>query len=101
MGRNVVETLMGAFVIFVALVFIFISYKSGNISTDNNSYKLKAKFHEIGSIAVGSDVRVGGVKIGTVSNQSLDPNSYMAALEFSVNNSVKFPKDSTASIVGD
>ena len=101
MCRNVIETFMGAFVIFVALAFMFTAYKSGNISTDGNAYKLNAKFHEVGSIAIGSDVRVGGVKVGTVSNQSLDPKNYMAILEFSVNNIIKLPKDSTASIVGD
>lgn len=92
---------MGAFVIFVAILFIFISYKSGNISTDSNTYKLTAKFREVGSIAIGSDVRVGGVKVGNVSNQHLDQKNYMAVLEFNINNSVHLPKDSTASIVGD
>ncbi len=101
MGRNIVETLMGAFVILVAIVFIFISYKSGNISTDSNSYKVTAKFRDVGSIAIGSDVRVGGVKIGSVYNQSLDKKTYMAILEFSLDNSVQLPKDSTAAIVGD
>jgi phospholipid/cholesterol/gamma-HCH transport system substrate-binding protein len=101
MGRNLVETLMGAFVIFVALTFMFVSYKSGNISSDGSAYRLTAKFREVGSIAIGSDVRVGGVKVGSVSNQSLDPQSYMAILEFSVNNVVKLPKDTTAAIVGD
>lgn len=92
---------MGAFVIFVAVAFIFISYKSGNISSDSNAYKITAKFHEVGSIAIGSDVRVGGVKVGSISNQSLDQKSYMAILELNINNAVQLPKDSTASIVGD
>lgn len=101
MGRNVVETLMGAVVIFVALAFILISYKSGNISPSGSSYKLTSRFREVGSIAIGSDVRVGGIKVGNISNQYLDPKTYMAILEFSIDDSVKLPKDTTASIVGD
>lgn len=102
MGRNIIETLMGALVIFVAVTFIFISYKSGNVSSPiNNSYKLTAKFREVGSITIGSDVRVGGIKIGSVSNQSLDPKTYMAMLELSIKDTISLPKDTTAAIVGD
>lgn len=101
MGRNVIETLMGAFVIFAALSFIFISYKSGNISTVGNGYKLTSKFREAGGISIGSDIRVGGIKVGTVSGQQLDPKTYMAIIELNINDSLKLPKDSTAAIVGD
>lgn len=100
-NRNVIETLMGAVVIFVALAFIMISYKSGNIAPVGNSYKITSKFREVGSIAIGSDVRVGGIKVGNISNQYLDPKTYMAVLEFSINDSVKLPRDTTAAIVGD
>jgi len=102
MGRNVVETMMGALVIFVAIAFVFISYKSGNIaSPTSDSYKITAKFREVGSIAIGSDVRIGGIKVGNVSKQYLDPKTYMAVLELNINESVPLPKDTTASIVGD
>ncbi len=101
MGRNVVETLMGAVVLLVAAVFLLISYRSGNINTSPDGYKVTAKFRQIGSLAVGSDVRVGGIKVGTVSAQSLDPKSYMAILELSVRNDIKLPTDSSAAIVGD
>ena len=102
MGRNVVETMMGALVIFVAVAFIFISYRSGNIASPvTDSYKVTAKFREVGSIAIGSDVRIGGIKVGNVSNQYLDPKTYMAILELSIKDSVALPKDTSASIVGD
>lgn len=101
MGRNVVETMMGALVIFVAVAFILISYKSGNIAPASNSYKITSKFHEVGSVSIGSDVRVGGIKVGSISAQHLDPKTYMAILEFSINQSVQLPKDTSAAIVGD
>jgi phospholipid/cholesterol/gamma-HCH transport system substrate-binding protein len=101
MKQNIVETLMGALVIAVALLFIYISYKSGNITTTQGSYPVLAKFNETGGISVGSDVRVGGVKIGTVSAQTLDHQTYRAILTLSLKNSVQLPSDSSAAIVSD
>lgn len=100
-GRNVVETLMGGVVLLIAAFFMFISYKSGNISTTTNGYTLSAKFRDVGSLAIGGDVRIAGIKIGTVSAQRLDPINYLAILEFEIDNSIQLPKDSSASIVGD
>lgn len=101
MGRNVIETLMGAVVLLVAATFIFISYKSGNINTASEGYKITAKFRQIGSLSIGSDVRVGGIKVGTVTDQRLDPISYKAIVEMGLKEGVKLPKDSTAAVVGD
>lgn len=101
MGRNVVETLMGAVVLLVAASFVFISYKSGNISSNTGTYNITAKFREIGSLSIGSDVRVGGIKVGTISKQYLDPTNYKAVIEMAVDNNIKIPNDSTASVIGD
>lgn len=101
MEKNAVETLIGAVVLLIAASFIFISYKSGNISTNVNGYKVIAKFHEVGSLSIGSDVRVGGIKVGAVSNQYLDNNTYSAIVEIDIKSDVKIPVDSTAAIVGD
>jgi len=101
MGRNVIETLMGAVVLFIAALFIFISYKSGNIAPDSGSYTITAKFREIGSLSIGSDVRVGGIKVGSVSSQYLDPKNYKAVIEMGINKDVKIPRDSSASVIGD
>jgi phospholipid/cholesterol/gamma-HCH transport system substrate-binding protein len=101
MGRNVIETLMGAVVLVIAASFIFISYKSGNISTNSGNYKVTAKFREIGSLSIGSDVRVGGIKVGSISNQYLDQKNYKAVVEMGIKNDVKIPRDSSASVIGD
>lgn len=101
MGRNVIETLMGAVVLFIAALFIFISYQSGNIAPDSGSYTITAKFREIGSLSIGSDVRVGGIKVGSVSSQYLDPKNYKAVIEMGINKDIKIPRDSSASVIGD
>lgn len=101
MGRNVVETLMGAVVLLVAASFVFISYKSGNVSSNSATYNITAKFREVGSLSIGSDVRVGGIKVGTISKQYLDPQNFKAVIEMSIYNNIKIPSDSTASVIGD
>ncbi|PIR39302.1 MAG: outer membrane lipid asymmetry maintenance protein MlaD [Alphaproteobacteria bacterium CG11_big_fil_rev_8_21_14_0_20_39_49] len=101
MGRNVIETLMGAVVLFIAASFIFISYKSGNISSDSGRYTVTAKFREIGSLSIGSDVRVGGIRVGSISNQYLDQNNFKAVVEMGINQDIKIPRDSSASVIGD
>lgn len=92
---------MGAVVLLVAASFVFISYKSGNISSNSSTYTIKAKFREIGSLSIGSDVRVGGIKVGTISKQYLDPTNYKAVIEMGIDDSIKIPTDSTASVIGD
>lgn len=101
MGRSFVETIMGAVVLLVALTFLVISYKSGNISAGTGGYKVIAKFREIGSLSIGSDVRIGGIKVGTISKQTLDAANYKAIIELTIDSNVKIPKDSTVAIVGD
>lgn len=101
MGRNVIETLMGAVVLLVAATFVFISYKSGNISPASDGYTITAKFREIGSLSIGSDVRVGGIKVGSVTDQYLDSKNYKAVIEMNIGNGVRLPKDSSVSIIGD
>src|SRR5471030_365505 len=99
MKRNIIETLVGTIVLLVAGGFIFFAYSNvgSNISTD--SYTVFAQFERIDGLNIGSDVRVGGVKVGVVTKETLDPKTYLAKVELSVNNPIKLPKDSSAQIV--
>jgi len=101
MKHNIVESIIGALVIFVAGSFLFISYKSGNLAPRVDGYTLRAQFTEIGSLNIGSDVRLSGIKVGTVTTLKLDPINYSAVVEMSMNDSVKLPKDSSIAIVSD
>lgn len=101
MKQNIIETFMGAFVIAVALIFVYISYSGGHIKTGGETYSIYAKFNEVGGVSTGSDVRIGGVKIGTVSRQFLDTNSYRAVLKLTIQDNIQLPSDSSAAIVSD
>lgn len=98
MQKNIIETLMGAVVLVVAGVFFVFAYKGSGMRMESG-YVVKADFANASGIALGSDVRIGGIKIGTVSDLSLDPESYEAVVFMQIGNATKLPKDSSASVV--
>ncbi len=100
MKRNLIETLMGAVVLVIAAFFVITTYQSSGLKKDYG-YKLNALFDKVDGIAVGSDVRVGGIKVGTVVGESLDMDSYRAKLIMGIDKDVRVPTDSTAEIVSD
>ena len=79
MARNPIETLMGAVVIAVAVFFFIFAYTTADIGAVEG-YRISAKFDRIDGIGAGSDVRMSGVKIGTVTGQTLDPQTYLAVV---------------------
>jgi phospholipid/cholesterol/gamma-HCH transport system substrate-binding protein len=97
MGGNLVETLIGAAVLAVAGIFLAFGYSTSSISTDGG-IRLVAKFNRVDGLTLGSDVRMSGIKVGTVISQRLDPASYQAIVELDLNRDVKLPDDSSAKI---
>ena len=100
MQKNIVETLIGAVVLFVAVFFLLFAYKSSNIS-NGDGYAITAKFDNASGVSLGSDVRIGGIKVGVVSTLGLDKTTYQALVTMQIHKTTLVPKDSSASIVGD
>lgn len=100
MGNKMFETVMGALVLAVAAAFMMFAYQSSNLKTVDG-YQLKAKFTTVAGIGLGTDVRVGGIKVGVVSNLDLDPNTYQAIITMQIKDAVKVPTDSSAAVVSD
>jgi len=100
MRRNLIETVMGAVVVLVAAFFIVFAYSTADISS-TDGYKIKAKFDRVDGILVGSDVRMSGIKIGSVTSTSLDPKTYFAEVSISVQSDVKIPADTSISVSAD
>jgi phospholipid/cholesterol/gamma-HCH transport system substrate-binding protein len=100
MQNSAVETLIGAVVIGIAVVFLVFAYSStgaGPIS----GYQVTAKFNRADGVNIGTDVRLSGIKVGTVSRMALDPMSYNAVLTLALESSVKLPDDSSVRITSD
>ena len=100
MKKKPVETIMGLVVFIVALLFLAFAYRVSDLQVVKG-YQLKAEFMKVGGLSVGSDVRINGIKVGTVTSQKLNGDDYMADVTFSISSNIKLPKDSTVSIVSD
>jgi phospholipid/cholesterol/gamma-HCH transport system substrate-binding protein len=99
-GRNVVETVLGAVVLIVAASFVYLFHQSTQIRAVEG-YRVTATFSTVGGLNKGSDVRISGIKVGTVVDQRLDPKSFNAVVTLSVAPNVKLPTDTVASIANE
>lgn len=96
-----IETLVGAAVIALALGFFFYASKTAGVgggSGFSGGYKVIAEFDNAEGINVGTDVRLAGIKIGTVTGQSLNAENYMARIEMSLDPKVSLSDDTAAKI---
>lgn len=100
MRRNAIETVMGAVVLLVAGVFVFFAYDMAQVKAVEG-YEVTALFYKIGGLNEGSDVRISGIKVGTVIEHELDPESYDARVRMTITREVKLPVDTVASIASE
>ena len=100
MGRNVVETIVGALVLVVAGVFVFYAFaKSDRGGADG--YEITARFGRIDGLKRGADVTLSGVKIGTVTAVDLDFKTYQAIVHMALTSRIQVPVDTNAKIVSE
>lgn len=97
MSGNLVETLIGAVVLGVAGLFLYVAYSTTEVGTVSG-YQLVAKFDRIDGISVGSDVRISGIKVGSVTRQLLDQDTFEAVLGIAIESDIELPDDSSAKI---
>ena len=97
MGRNAIETVLGAVVLAVAGMFVFFAYNTAQVEAVNG-YNVSAAFYKVGGLSTGSDVRVSGIKVGTVISRQLDLETYNAVVTMSISSDVKLPVDTVAAI---
>ena len=98
--KNVFETILGAIVLIVAIYFVHTAINSTGVESEGG-YKVSASFDAIDGVGVGSDVRIGGVKVGTIVGQELDIETYQPKLTFDIRKDLKLPTDSSAEIVSE
>jgi len=97
MGRNAIETVMGGAVLVVAAMFVYFASNTAQVSKVTG-YELSARFFKVGGLTSGSDVRISGIKIGSVTDSSLDPETFDAVVTLSIRSDIKLPTDTVAAI---
>jgi phospholipid/cholesterol/gamma-HCH transport system substrate-binding protein len=100
MQNGFVETLIGAAVVLVAGIFFYYGWNTTGSGTVAG-YQLSAKFDRVDGVNVGTDVRMAGIKIGTVTGQELDQKSYRALLHMNIKNGVDLPDDSSIKVASE
>ena len=96
--RNVLETALAAMVLLVAGVFLAFASNIGNVAPVKG-YEVIAKFNSIDGLARGNDVRIGGVKVGTVTDLTIDQKDYRAVVKMEVLPELKLPVDTVVAVV--
>jgi phospholipid/cholesterol/gamma-HCH transport system substrate-binding protein len=96
MRENPLEVLTGAAVVLVAGGFLLYAAQATGYGGPADGMRLNASFRSIEGVSLGTDVRLAGVKIGTVTDMELDPQSYRASTELTVTGDVPVPDDSSA-----
>ncbi len=98
--RNAGEILTGAVVLLVAAGFLgYAVVHSGRASV--SGYPLHATFDHIDGMGVGADVRLAGVKVGSVVEARIDPKTYLANVTLSVRDELHLPKDTSAEVTSE
>ncbi|HEV2337114.1 MAG TPA: outer membrane lipid asymmetry maintenance protein MlaD [Stellaceae bacterium] len=98
MRGNVIETVMGAVVILVAALFLVFAYNTSQLRAVSG-YQVSADFARIDGIRQGSDVRISGIKIGSVVAENLDPKTFLADVRMTIDPAIKLPEDTVAEII--
>jgi phospholipid/cholesterol/gamma-HCH transport system substrate-binding protein len=98
--RSIAEVVTGAIVLLVAAAFLGYAVANSGRSV-TSGYTLFARFDHIDGMGAGADVRIAGVKVGTVNEERIDPQTFQAVVALSVREDIRLPKDSAAIITSE
>jgi len=101
MNRTAIDLWVGIFVTIGLAAIVFLALKVGNLTslTAVPSYRLEARFDNIGGLKLRAPVKAAGVVVGRVDRIRLDPKTYEAVVALKIDNGYQFTKDSIASIL--
>ncbi len=101
MQSKIIDFWVGLFVIAGAAALLFLALKAGNLASfsTQDTYRINAKFDNIGGLKPRAPVKSAGVVVGRVAAIRFDDKSYQAVADIDLDSSYKFPKDSSAKIL--
>lgn len=100
MNNNLVETLMGALVLAITGGFLYFAFSNSSVSASGGT-TYTARFDKIDGLAVGGEVKISGISVGTITGQSLDEESFSAIVEINIKSSIELPEDTFAKITSE
>lgn len=95
MAENTTEVMVGGVVLAAAVAFgIYGAQVAGFSGGSAADYPLTASFRSLEGVTVGTDVRLAGVKVGTVTDVTLNPETYRADTVVALRAETQIPDDS-------
>ncbi len=102
MAENTTEVMVGGAVLAAAIGFlVYASDSTDAMQSTAGNYDLTASFRSAQGVTVGTDVRLAGVKVGTVTALDLNPTTYRADATLSVREELELPDDSAALVAAE
>ncbi len=101
MSHTKTEVLTGAAVLAVAIGFAIYASQGLGFGRAPDAYTLRASFRSVEGVTVGTDVRMAGVKVGSVASLSLNPQTFMADAVVTVKRGIEVPDDSTIAVAAE
>lgn len=101
MRENTTEVVVGGIVLAVAIGFGVFAAQAAGLGAGGGTYPLTASFRSVEGISVGTDIRLAGVKIGTVTDITLNPDNFRGDTTLALQNSVLIPNDSAVVIASE
>jgi phospholipid/cholesterol/gamma-HCH transport system substrate-binding protein len=101
MQRSKNDFWVGLFILIGAVALLFLALKAGNLLSFNfdSTYKVSAKFDNIGGLKASAAVKSAGVVVGRVESITFDDKSYQARVNIAMQSKYAFPKDSSLKIL--
>jgi len=101
MKDNLVETIIGALVVAIAVAFVLYGYSVTDSGSGGDAYEVTAQFDRVDGLTIGSDVRMSGIKVGTITELSLNATNYYADVTMAIGSEIELPDDSSAKITSE
>lgn len=101
MRENTTEVFVGAAVLAAAICFLYYIVSATGLSGGTPGLNLTANFRSAEGVTVGTDIRMAGVSVGTVSALDLNLETYRADATFSIDEGVAIPDDSAAVVASE
>jgi phospholipid/cholesterol/gamma-HCH transport system substrate-binding protein len=99
-GQKLIETIMGGVVLLVAGFFLVFAYTHADLR-EVKGYPITAHFSNVAGVDRGADVRINGIKVGTIATMGLDPQTFTSVVTLSIRDDIHLPDDTVGSIASD
>jgi len=99
--KNAGEAVIGLLVVLLAAWFLYFAWERTGGGQRAGAIHVTAMFPNTSGVTVGTDVRVAGLKVGSVTGQTLDPQSFQVVVTLAIDPKVKVPVDSSAAITSE